>query len=45
MDLTQDDQVAAPSQLTVKRAGENDLHNATYSFQNEDHTLGNLLRN
>ena len=33
------------SELGVKRAGENDLHNATYSFTNEDHTLGNLLRN
>ena len=31
--------------LSVKRAGENDMHNATYSFTGEDHTLGNLLRN
>lgn len=44
MDLTQEDQVMSQP-LTVKRAGENDLHNATYSFKDEDHTLGNLLRN
>ena len=30
--------------LQVKRA-EGDRYNATYSFKNEDHTLGNLLRN
>ena len=27
------------------RVPENDLNNATYSFVDEDHTLGNLLRN
>ena len=32
------------SQLEVKRA-DGDRYNATYSFTNEDHTLGNLLRN
>ncbi len=31
-------------QLSVKRA-DSDRYNATYSFLNEDHTLGNLLRN
>lgn len=31
-------------ELTVKQA-EGDKQNATYSFLNEDHTLGNLLRN
>ena len=32
-------------QMEIKRAKEDDLHNATYSFRDEDHTLGNLLRN
>ena len=31
-------------EFQVKRA-EGDRFNATYSFLNEDHTLGNLLRN
>lgn len=31
-------------QIQIKRA-EGDRYNATYSFLNEDHTLGNLLRN
>ena len=31
-------------ELTIKQA-EGDKQNATYSFLNEDHTLGNLLRN
>ena len=31
-------------QLEVKRM-DNDNKNATYSFRDEDHTLGNLLRN
>ena len=31
-------------QLQVKRA-DSDIYNATYSFLDEDHTLGNLLRN
>ena len=30
--------------MQVRRA-ESDRYNATYSFLNEDHTLGNLLRN
>ena len=33
------------SRLTVKRVPETDMKNATYSFVDEDHTLGNLLRN
>ena len=31
--------------LVVKRVPETDSQNATYQFVNEDHTLGNLLRN
>ena len=31
-------------QLTVKRTQDDNM-NATYSFRDEDHTLGNLLRN
>ena len=31
--------------LTVSRAAGDDTKNATYSLRNEDHTLGNLLRN
>ncbi len=32
-----------PDQDRLKIAG--DLHSATFSFYDEDHTLGNLLRN
>ena len=27
------------------KRGDGDVYNATYSFRDEDHTLGNLLRN
>ena len=42
-----EDQVDAQqaSKLNVKRVPETDMKNATYSFMDEDHTLGNLLRN
>ena len=43
--MAAESQMDQRSELGVKRASENDLHNATYSFTNEDHTLGNLLRN
>ena len=37
-------QVQQP-ELKIQRTPQGDMKNATYSFYNEDHTLGNLLRN
>ena len=34
-----------PKTLTVKRNPTEDPRNATYSFVQEDHTLGNIVRN
>ena len=42
-DQKNDNQLNRPK-LSVQRK-EGDNTNATYSFLNEDHTLGNLLRN
>ena len=37
--------VAQAKTLSVKRQPAEDPHNATYSFVEEDHTLGNIVRN
>lgn len=37
--------VAQSKTVTVNRSPPDDLHNATYSFNGEDHTLGNIVRN
>ena len=42
--MPEEQQESVTSQLQVKRA-DGDRYNATYTFHNEDHTLGNLLRN
>ena len=43
--VNEDHQVQNQSKLSVKRVPEDDIKNATYQFIDEDHTLGNLLRN
>ena len=43
-EVPEEHQESLSSQLQVKRA-DGDRFNATYTFHNEDHTLGNLLRN
>ena len=45
MQSQQDTSKPQAKQLTVNRSSPDDQQSATYSFRNEDHTLGNLLRN
>ena len=42
--MHESDAIVSQPELEIRRA-EGDHFNATYSFLNEDHTLGNLLRN
>ena len=43
--VNEDHQVKVESKLNVMRVPVDDIKNATYQFMDEDHTLGNLLRN
>ena len=45
MQSQQSEQVVQTKQLRVKRQPAEDPRNATYSFVEEDHTLGNIVRN
>ena len=45
MQSQESQQVKQDKVLTVKRNPAEDPHNATYSFVEEDHTLGNIVRN